>query len=74
MRPADNRVIDLYSVRILQIGMHLVSVVQLVSVKVCPSAPLRSASGREEKYPQMLLVLGRLCLVLMETSFSYKPF
>ena len=53
--------------------MHLFRVVQLVSVKVCPSAP-ESAPGREDKYPQVLLVLGRLCIVLMETSFHYKPF
>ena len=56
--------IYMYSVLILQKGMHLFRIVQLVSVKVRPSAPLR-----EDKYPQMLSVLGLLCIVLMETSF-----
>ena len=62
-------VICMHSVGFLQKGTQLVSVVQLVSVKICPSAP-----GREDIYPQTLLVLGRLCIVLMEKSFYYNPF
>ena len=53
--------------------MHLVRVVQRDSVDVHPSAPLRYALGREDKNPQMLLVVGRLCIYLMEISFYYKP-
>ena len=66
-------VIYMYSVLILQKDMRLVSVVQLVSVNLCPSAPQRSASGWGGKHSQTLFVLGRLCIVLMETSFYYKP-
>ena len=61
-----------YGIRILQEGMLFVSVVQLVSVR--RSSALHSEGGREDKYPQMLLVLGRLGIVLMETSFSCEPF
>ena len=50
--------------------MHFVSVVQVVSV----NSALLSATGREDKSPQMLLDLGRLCIVLRETSFYYKAF
>ena len=36
--PVDASVVHMYSVRIFQKSMHFGSVVQLVSVKVCPSA------------------------------------
>ena len=35
----------------------------------CKSMPQRSAPGREDKYAQLLLVLSRWCIDLMETSF-----
>ena len=50
------------SVQIHLEGMHYVSDVQVVGVKLCPFAP-----GREDKYPQMILVLRRQYIVLMET-------
>ena len=63
---------NMYSVRILQKGLHLVNVVQLVSVKDAP--PLQGpGGGGEGKYPQIFLFLGRLCIVLMENSFYCKP-
>ena len=57
-----------YSVRILRESLHLVSAVQLVSVKDAPPLnSLRPGAG-EDQYPQTFLVLGRLCIVLMEIS------
>ena len=65
----DTSAIYVYSVRILQKGLHRVSVVLLISVK--ETLPLRAGEegGAEGKYPQIRLVLGRLCIVLTETSF-----
>ena len=69
-RQEQDGAIYIYSVWILQKGVLLVSVVQQVSVKDAP--PLHSVV--EDKYPQMLLVFGRLCIDLMEASFYSKPF
>ena len=52
----DQSYIYMYSVRVLQKGLDLVSAVHLVSEKDVPL--LRSARGWGDKYPRMFLILG----------------
>ena len=63
----------MYSVRIRQKGLYFDSIVQLVSGE--DALPLRFGGGRrEDKYSQMILVLGHMCIVLKKTSFYYKSY
>ena len=60
--------LNMHSVRIVQKSLHFVNVGELVSVKDTLRSALRLGGDR---YPQMILVKGRLCIVLMETSLYY---